>query len=241
MSSALPIQYGPYAHASNYTKGRFRDIEFIVVHYTANDGDTDTGNIVYFKGEHRKASAHYFVDEDSITQSVRDIDTAWHCGSDKGYYHKKCRNCNSLGIEMCSDKNDKGQYIITAETVDLTVRLVQKKMEEYDIPIENVLRHYDVTHKACPEPWVRNPILWDYFKARLIKEDEMDQKTFNLMYAAMIAEKHGDKPSAWAKESCKKAQAKGVFNGDGENNYDWQEPLTREATAIILDNLGMLD
>ena len=69
------------AHSSNYARGRTAPILWIVVHYTANDGDTDTNNAHYFQGAGRGASAHYFVDEDSITQTVRDSDTAWHCGA----------------------------------------------------------------------------------------------------------------------------------------------------------------
>ena len=31
------------AHTSNYTKGRKQPIQYIVVHYTANNGDTAQG------------------------------------------------------------------------------------------------------------------------------------------------------------------------------------------------------
>ena len=61
------------ADSSNYYSGRGgNSIKYIVMHYTANDGDTDEGNAHYFQGAGRRASAHYFVDEDSVTQSVRD-------------------------------------------------------------------------------------------------------------------------------------------------------------------------
>ncbi|UOO38262.1 CHAP domain-containing protein [Oscillospiraceae bacterium CM] len=44
----------------------------------------------------------------------------------------------------------------------------------------------------------------------------------------------GDKPSAWAREATEAMKAKGVFNGDGQGNYGWQKPVTREALAVIL-------
>ena len=82
------------AHSSNYMKGREGTILWIVVHYTANDGDTDAGNAAYFAREkNRGASAHYFVDEDSVTQSVLDTDTAWHCGAST--YYNGCRNAKA--------------------------------------------------------------------------------------------------------------------------------------------------
>ena len=91
------------AHPSNFTKGRKQKIQYIVVHYTANNGDTAEGNGKYFSGADRNTSAHYFVDEIKIVRSVFDKDTAWHCGA-KIYRHKKCRNENSIGVEMCSKK-----------------------------------------------------------------------------------------------------------------------------------------
>ena len=90
------------AHNSNYGGVRsLSNIRYIVVHFTANDGDTDTNNANYFKSTpNLKTSSHYFVDDDSITQSVPDTYIAYHCGGTK-YYHATCRNANSLGVEMC--------------------------------------------------------------------------------------------------------------------------------------------
>ena len=47
------------AHISNYTKGRKQNIKYIVVHYTANDGDTARNNGNYFAQANKNASAHY--------------------------------------------------------------------------------------------------------------------------------------------------------------------------------------
>lgn len=158
------------AHSSNYKQGRSATIQWIVVHYTANDGDTDAGNASYFaRTPNLTASAHYFVDEDSVTQSVRDSDTAWHCGAST--YYNGCRNANSIGVEMCSDIVG-GKYVITEQTVARTVELVRMLMQKYGIPVSRVCRHYDVTHKQCPEPWVRNPQLWEDFKKRLTQKED---------------------------------------------------------------------
>ena len=47
------------ADPSNYYAGRGgNSIKYIVMHYTANDGDTDEGNAHYFQGAGRRASAH---------------------------------------------------------------------------------------------------------------------------------------------------------------------------------------
>ena len=80
------------------------DIRYLVIHFTANDGDTAKNNADYFAREAPGVSAHFFVDEKEIWQSVREKDIAWHCGTRGMYFHPYCRNANSLGIELCSRK-----------------------------------------------------------------------------------------------------------------------------------------
>lgn len=154
------------ADASNFNTGRSQKIAYIVLHYTGNSGDTAEGNCRYFAQPQRGASAHYFVDEIGVWQSVKDSDTAWHCGAKK-YVHPTCRNANSIGIEMCSRKDENGQYFIKPETVARAVELTGELMDVYGVPIENVVRHYDVTGKNCPAPFVENPEQWEAFKDAL--------------------------------------------------------------------------
>ncbi len=151
------------ADKSNFTVGRTQSIQYIVIHYTANNGDTAQGNANYFNSANRNASAHYFVNENEIYQVVKDRDTAWHCGASK-YIHAYCRNNNSIGIEMCSRKDSAGKYYIKEETIKNAVELTILLMKKYGVPIENILRHYDVTGKECPEPFVREPEQWIAFK-----------------------------------------------------------------------------
>ena len=84
-------------------------------------------------------------------------------------------NRNSLGVEMCSDIVG-GKYTITPQTVDRAVELVKYLMAKYGIDVDHVVRHYDVTGKLCPEPWVRDESLWRAFKARLTAPVETEPK-----------------------------------------------------------------
>ena len=70
--------------------------------------------------------------------------------------------------------------------------------------------------------------------------EEVTQEEFNKMYSNMIAETHGDNPSEWAEEYCEKAKEAGIFSGDGEGNFDWKEPITRESLAVILVKAGII-
>ena len=154
-------------NSTNFKKGRISDIKFIVIHFTANNGDTAKNNADYFANNNNlSASAHYFVDEKEVWQSVNDGDTAWHCGG-TSYKHPSCRNANSIGVEMCSRKDSSGKYYIKEETIKNTIELVKTLMAEHNIPIENVIRHYDVTGKNCPAPLVENADKWVEFKNRL--------------------------------------------------------------------------
>lgn len=152
------------AHSSNFKTGRTSEIKYIVIHYTSNNGDTAKNNVDYFaSSKNLSASAHYFVDENTVWQSVKDADTAWHCGA-KTYKHSYCRNANSIGIELCSRKDGSGNYYFKDETVKNAAELTKTLMAKYNIPSSNVIRHYDVTGKTCPAPFVIDEAQWNKFK-----------------------------------------------------------------------------
>ena len=140
------------ANFRNYgAKRSLSKIKYIVIHFTANDGDSDTGNANYFKNNVVKASAHYFVDSDSITQSVPDNYVAWSVGGSKysncrstggGKFYGICNNTNSLSIELCDDKKN-GKIYPSQKTIDNALALTKKKMKQYDIPASHVIRHFD--------------------------------------------------------------------------------------------------
>lgn len=141
------------ANKENYGKSRNTStIKYIVVHYTSNDGDTDENNGKYFKNNVVKSSAHYFVDDDSITQSVPDNHIAYHCGTTGKYKHASCRNSNSIGVEICDDVKN-GVIYPSAKTIENVLDLVKHLMKKYNVPAANVIRHYDVTGKLCPAYW----------------------------------------------------------------------------------------
>jgi N-acetylmuramoyl-L-alanine amidase CwlA len=153
------------ANKANYGGKRTTDkIKYIVIHYTAGDGDTDENNAKYFKNNVVKASAHYFVDDDSVTQSVPDDYAAWSVGGSKyadckttggGSLYKKCTNSNSISIEICDDVKN-GVVYPSAKTIENALELTRSLMKKYGIPKQNVIRHFDVVGKRCPAYWCGN-------------------------------------------------------------------------------------
>lgn len=148
----VPIKQN-LANRQNYGGKRTQKVEWIVMHYTANDGDSDESNAKYFQQPlNPVASAHYFVDDDSITCSVPEDYVAYHCGA-QTYRHPSCRNANSIGIEMCDAKRD-GRVLATDKTIANAAELAAQLCKKYSIPVDHIIRHYDVTGKLCPAYWV---------------------------------------------------------------------------------------
>ena len=162
----------------NHNTGSIDRIKYIVIHYVGAMGGA-RANCQWYAGGDRGASAHYFVDFDgSIWQSVEDHNIAWHCGA-KTYRHPKCRNANSIGIEMCvrnkgSQADTSRDWYFEDATVAAAIRLTRELMDKYHVPADHVIRHYDVTGKICPNPYVYNTTVhtWDSFKAAIVAGPE---------------------------------------------------------------------
>lgn len=162
----------------NYTSMSNKKNEYIVIHYVGAES-TAKNNADYFANNKVQASAHYFVDSKEIWQCVEDKNASWHCGgglqgSNGHSFYGKCKNSNSIGIEMCCFKDGAGRWFFAAETVKNTVELVKELMGKHNIPIEKVIRHYDVTGKNCPAPYVDDK-KWEEFKIML--KDKISEYT----------------------------------------------------------------
>lgn len=171
-----------YADKTNY--GSYRStskIKYIVIHYTANDGDSDESNAKYFKTKNLKTSAHYFVDDDSVTISVPDTYVAYSVGGNRysdykttggAEYYKICTNANSLNIELC-DTNKNGKHDVTEKTLENAIELIKTLMKKYNIPIQNVITHHQVNGKHCPI-YFMDKTKWNEFKKRISSTSEND-------------------------------------------------------------------
>ena len=215
-------------------------VDWIVVHYTANLGDTAQNNAEYFAREvlRRKASAHFFVDEREVWSSVPIYRIAYHCGGGLqgagGHtHHQKCTNTNSIGVEICMTERN---ACIRHGAIRHAAELVRWLMDRYGVDIDHVIRHYDVTGKNCPAPMVQDGGLWKRFLNMVTEQgDEMTQDQFDALHGKADSAKAAKSPSAWATEAWKKATEAGIVDGSAP-----QSPLTREQFCVILGRLGLL-
>lgn len=251
----------------NFTdKNDIGRIKYIVIHYFGSLGSA-AAVANYFKSAYRGASAHYTLDEgDTVYQCVEDGDIAWHCGTKGKYLHPYCRNSNSIGIEVRPYKIDpstatdatKKDWYFTDKTIDNLVVFTKYLMKKYNVPPENVIRHYDVTGKWCPRPYMGDDInqywhvtgneMWRRFKERISSEEEQSdmgkitQEEFNEMFAIAMNEYRKslrDNDSGnWSTEARQYVEQIGLFAGngtldDGKPNMMWEDFLTREQAAQL--------
>jgi len=209
------ITFLPCNPANCGGKRKKEDILYLVYHYTGNDGDTARSNAVYYANTVVEASAHYFVDDDSVYQSVGDLTVAWAVGGTKwadcaqtggGKLHGIVTNANSISIEMCDTCRD-GTIRASDRTLDNAVALGRLLMERYNIPLEHVVRHFDVTGKHCPAYFMDNAV-WGLFKSQLVEEEVMEKK-----YQTLEEIK---KEAPWAYDTVKKLVSIRALRGDGE-------------------------
>lgn len=150
----------------------------VVLHWTANPGATDENHAEFFDGKDgggsRAAGAHIFVDRDSATLIVPLDEIAYHanekaCKITKlkgsitrgdGSTYKGDANVTTIGVEMCVEKNG----TIHPDTVKRTVEVIAELCRMYKLGEGDIYRHYDVTGKACPKPFVDKPELFEKFK-----------------------------------------------------------------------------
>ncbi len=139
------------------TKTSNRNVKYLVIHYTAGTTSAvgSAKSMKSFWEKKRNASADFGVDDGTMVQFNPDINNyyCWAVGGGNGI-----TNANSISIEICSSlkkgtssskPNHEGWYYTDA-ALNNAVRLAKILMKKFNIPINRVVRHYDVTGKLCP-------------------------------------------------------------------------------------------
>lgn len=153
-----------------------RLVRNIVIHYTGNPGATAANHVRYFgvnlanqnpadNVPDRYASAHLFVDPNDAVVIIPLNELAYHASQANPY---------SIGVEMCIEKD--GSF--HPDTVRKTVQIAAELCRLYNLnPLRDIIRHYDVTGKVCPAPYVRDPAAWEAFKQMIDREMKGENDT----------------------------------------------------------------
>lgn len=160
---------------NNNINPRGSKIQYLVIHYTAGSNSKPgaaVGTAKFFQSNTGKGSADFIVDDETMVQYNPDP-TRFFCNAVGGGPYTTengakmkgiVRNSNSISIEVCStfkklpaskgggtmDQVNHAGWSFTKDCVKMALKLASILMEQYDIPIKNVYRHYDVTGKPCP-------------------------------------------------------------------------------------------
>lgn len=141
-------------HKNDHTRpGTKIDVKGVVIHWTANEAkgaDADAHFRFFDKGE-TYASAHYFVDKDTILRIIPENEMAYHVGA-KSYKTQKYGsypNAHMIGVEMCV--NSDGNF---TETYKRAVWLVADLLKRHKLGLDDLERHYDITGKDCPKMFI---------------------------------------------------------------------------------------
>lgn len=169
-----------YIRVNKYTRpgDKLTEVRKIVIHYTANPGASAANHQRYFNGtaieNKTSASAHLFVDSKEAICIVPIDEVAYHANdvrkrnADGTPYRgvaalKPNANFLSVGVELCIEKD--GSF--HPATIDLGVDVVSELCKRFGLDECDLVRHYDVTAKDCPSPWVRKPAKFEAFKKRV--------------------------------------------------------------------------
>ena len=170
-----------------------RQIKYISIHYTAG-GSSAPGRAISMKNSWEKtknASADFGVDDRDIVQFNPDLRNyyCWSVGDKKkpagggGSLYGKATNRNTISIEICSNLkkgysaskvNHEGWYY-TEASLNNAVKLVKILMKKFNIDIDHVVRHYDISGKICPgiKGW-NNYILYDVNGKKIGQNDSSE-------------------------------------------------------------------
>ncbi|MFD2868015.1 N-acetylmuramoyl-L-alanine amidase [Kurthia populi] len=145
----------------------------IILHYTANPGASADNHRRYFGngGGGRYAGAHIFIDSKESLCIVPLNEVCYHANDVQKYVGGKAyrgasgklganANLSTIGIEMCIEKDG----TIAAATFNQAVEVTADLCKTYKLDTDDLYRHYDVTGKNCPAPWVSKSSEWTRFK-----------------------------------------------------------------------------
>lgn len=176
----MPLWKNDFITTNKYTRPsiKLKTVKKIVLHWTANPGASAENHRSYFNGTAIKnktyASAHIFVDSNEAICIIPFNEVAYHANdhyeiNSRGEVFRGVRelspNANylSVGVEMCVEKDGN----ISSATIKRTATVIAALCKAYKLNENDIVRHYDVTHKHCPKPFVDQPERFNAFKAQV--------------------------------------------------------------------------
>ena len=251
----MNIIYRTGTNCTTYLKNRPHT--FIAIHYvasvTAKKGTALNVAAWFANPQNRNGSADWIVDDELIVCYNNDPNRyCWAVGDDSrrnskgGRLYGLAKNRNTVSIEICNGSrsgkvgqaNNPDLYFTDA-AIQNALELAAYLMKKHNIPIENVVRHYDISGKFCPGiiGWNTNSgsdAEWIKFKARLkqmVEPESEDEDMTDEQVRKIVREMLDGKdtsPSKWAHDAktVEKAEALGITkDGSRPQGYAKREEV----------------
>lgn len=139
----------------------------IAIHYVGNAGSTAVANRNYFEslknGQGTYASSHFIIGLDGEVLQLIPLNEISYCTNSANSY--------AISIECCHPKSD-GKF--NEKTRKSLIELCVYLCKLYNLNEQDIIRHYDITKKACPLYWVNNEKDYILFKQQV--KDGLNEK-----------------------------------------------------------------
>jgi len=153
-----------YSPNFNSKKRRFKEIKFIILHYTGMKKESEAINkLTNIQSE---VSSHYLIkDNGSIFTLVPDLYVAWHAGK-SSWKNYKSLNQNSIGIEITNPGHDFDYKKFSKKQISSVLKLSRMLIKKYKVSPKNILGHSDVAPQRKKDPGEKFP--WEYLSKNKI-------------------------------------------------------------------------
>ena len=147
-----------YSPNFNPKKRTFKQIKFIIFHYTGMKKESEAINrLTNIQSE---VSSHYLIKNNgNIFTLVPDLYEAWHAGI-SSWKNCKSLNQNSIGIEITNPGHRFGYKKFSKKQIFSLLKLSKFLMKRYKISSKDILGHSDIAPGRKKDPGEKFP--WEY-------------------------------------------------------------------------------
>ena len=156
MSIKTILNYSPNF---NSKKRNFKQIKFIIFHYTGMKKESEAINrLTEIQSE---VSCHYLVKNNGeIIKMVPDLYVAWHAGI-SSWKNISSLNNNSIGIEINNSGHEFNYKQFSKKQIKSILILSKFLIKKYKINKKNILGHSDIAPSRKKDPGEKFP--WQHF------------------------------------------------------------------------------
>ena len=171
------LNYSPNFHPK---KRNFKQIKFIVFHYTGMKKESEAINRL--TNIQSQVSSHYLIKNNGqIVSMVPDLYIAWHAGV-SFWKNFKSLNKYSIGIEISNPGHNYKYKRFSKIQIKSILKLSKFLIKKYKIDSKNILGHSDIAPHRKKDPGEKFPwqylqsqkvALWHNLSNRLLKKNRM--------------------------------------------------------------------